>query len=96
MIKKNRRHYPRVITHQYLQAAMIEQSQKQAKKQFTPFAWVSAAGIAALMLVGAISFGQMLNPVQSAAAVAKAEAVKTEMQFASTGSSAGYVSAALR
>lgn len=96
MIKKNRRHYPRVITHQYLQAAMIEQSQKQAKKQFTPFAWVSAAGVAALMLVGAMSFGQMLTPVRSEAAIAKAESVKTELQFASNGSSAGMVTIGIR
>jgi hypothetical protein len=96
MIKKNRRHYPRVITHQYLQAAMVEQSQKQTRKQFTPFAWVSAVGVVALMLVGAMSFGQMLLPMQSDAAVAKAESVKAGLQFASSGSSTGMLTVGIR
>jgi hypothetical protein len=96
MIKKNRRHYPRVITHQYLQAAMIEQSQKQIKKRFTPFAWFTAAFFAALMIVGAVAFAQIMTPVRSEAAVAKAESVKTELQFASNGSSAGLVTVGIR
>lgn len=95
MIKKNRRHYPRAITHSYLQAAMVEQSQKQTQKRFTPFAWLTVTFFAALMIVGAVAFAQMMTPVRSEAAVAKAESVKTELQFASTGSSVGMVTAGL-
>lgn len=92
-MKKNRRHYPRYVTHSYIQAAMIEQSQQKDKKHLTPFAWLSMTFAAALMIVGAIAFAQMLMPVRSEAAVAKAESVKTQMQFAST-NGAGSVSVA--
>lgn len=93
-MKKNRRHYPRYVTHSYIQAAMIEQSQQRSKKHLTPFAWLSMSFAAALMIVGAIAFAQMLMPVRSEAAVAKADAVKAEMQFASSGSNSVSVASA--
>jgi predicted phage tail protein len=93
-MKKNRRHYPRYVTHSYIQAAMMEQSRQRAKKHLTPFAWLSMSFAVALMLVGVIAFAQMLMPVRSEAAVAKADAVKSEMQFASSGSNSVSVAAA--